>query len=117
MTHGSTSPWKPQALHLHLKTKFRLPFIALGLLILVVTLLSASYYSSIPVIRQFNAFEYETFRNACVQRTNSSANNTVLKARSHRKLSRNRTDFLWNDTRLDIMHMVGLITGTCSQVK
>ena len=111
MTHGAAPPWKPLAVTLSLHPQFRLQFIAIGLLILIVTLLSATYYTSLPVIRQFQKVTYENYRNACTQRTNVSASVSSTKVniltRSGSNVRQNTTGFLWNDTRLDILHMVG----------
>lgn len=110
MTHGATTKWMQYLPFNYLKkTQIRLPFIVICILILVVFLLSATYYSSFPVIGQFQPVEYETFRNACIERTNTSTtsptNVTELKTSNFRKVRLNTTGFLWNDTRLDILHM------------
>lgn len=87
------------------KPQTRLPVMLLCVTVIAIFLLSATYYSSFPVVGQFHAVEYETFRNACVERTNISTNFTILKPANYRKIRLNTTGFQWNDTRLDILHM------------
>lgn len=108
MIHGATTKWMqyvPFSI-CQKKPQSRLPVMLLCVTVIVIFLLSATYYSSFPVVGQFHPVEYETFRNACVEQTNTSANFTVLKPANYRKIRLNTTGFQWNDTRLDILHMV-----------
>ena len=137
MTYGA-APWKKQTVFSEFRTRIRLPFIIICLLVLVVFLLSTSYFSPLdtPIAGQFQAIQYEVFKNACVERTTAAPNFVKVKLEDNRRVnqsllkintesngkirqnatklfrnttksSTNITSFMWNDTRLNILSMVG----------
>ena len=137
MTYGTT-PWKKHILFSEFRTRIRLPFIIICLVVIVAFLLSTSYFSPLdtPIVGQFQPIQYEVFKNACVERTTAAPNVVKVKLEDNRRVnqslqknytethgkikqnatklfrnttksSTNITGFMWNDTRLDILSMVG----------
>ena len=136
MTHGTSWKKHNLFSECRIRTKLPLIVICLVILVVFLLSTNYYSSFEPPIIGQFQPVQYEVFKNACVERTTSTPKVMEVRLETNRKVNQsvikygpatvgnfnrnvtklhqnstknhlNNTGFMWNDTRLDILSMVG----------